>query len=299
MRFSYARMTSRNIGFVTPAEQARLRRATAFVCGAGGMGGSVLQCLVRAGVGGFEIADFDTFEISNLNRQVFASLRTIGRSKTVATAAALRDIQPALRLRTHGAEWRFRLAAILRRVDVVVNAADDVAASIQLYRSAAAAGVTVIDAYTSVLPSVYVTRPTDPRPETRLRFGTVDTPVPALTPRDVARARFMEMEHVLAHSSTLDHVDRAVLEDVLVGRRPRISFAPMVLTSGNLMAYEAIRILLGRDAEADCRGYFFNPYRPSIERQGSARLTASRRHRARAILRPLLARVLRSMSEAA
>ncbi|MEO0829496.1 MAG: ThiF family adenylyltransferase, partial [Pseudomonadota bacterium] len=40
MTFSYAEMTTRNIGFVTEAEQAKLREATVFVCGTGGMGGA-------------------------------------------------------------------------------------------------------------------------------------------------------------------------------------------------------------------------------------------------------------------
>src|SRR4029078_8161096 len=46
--FDYAEMTRRNIGFVTEAEQAKLRAARVFVCGTGGMGGACLQSLVRA-----------------------------------------------------------------------------------------------------------------------------------------------------------------------------------------------------------------------------------------------------------
>ena len=72
--FSYSEFITRNIGFVTAAEQERLRTARVFVCGAGGMGGACLQALVRAGVGAFGVADIDVFELSNLNRQVFADL---------------------------------------------------------------------------------------------------------------------------------------------------------------------------------------------------------------------------------
>jgi molybdopterin-synthase adenylyltransferase len=43
--FSYAEFTKRNIGFVTEAEQARLRQARVFVCGTGGMGGAALLAL--------------------------------------------------------------------------------------------------------------------------------------------------------------------------------------------------------------------------------------------------------------
>jgi tRNA A37 threonylcarbamoyladenosine dehydratase len=70
--FLYDEMTTRNAGFLTPAEQRTLHDARVFVCGVGGMGGAALQSLVRAGVGHFTLADMDVFETSNLNRQLFA-----------------------------------------------------------------------------------------------------------------------------------------------------------------------------------------------------------------------------------
>src|SRR5262250_339963 len=120
--FDYAEMTRRNIGFVSADEQARLRAGRVFVCGTGGMGGACLQSLVRAGVGAFEIADFDTFEVSNLNRQVFADAASLGRSKVEVTAERLRQIHPDVAVEVHGATWPASLRAILGRCRVVVNA---------------------------------------------------------------------------------------------------------------------------------------------------------------------------------
>lgn len=54
--FKYSEFTTRNIGFVTEAEQAKLRDATVFVCGTGGMGGACILGLVRAGIGKLIIA---------------------------------------------------------------------------------------------------------------------------------------------------------------------------------------------------------------------------------------------------
>ena len=45
-----------------------------------------------------------------------------------------------------------------------------------------------------------------------------------------------------------------------------MSFAPMVITTGNLMAYEALQAVMGRPSRTDHRGWFFNPYAPRIER---------------------------------
>jgi len=284
--FDYAEMTRRNLGFVTDQEQARLRAGRVFVCGAGGMGGACLQSLVRAGVGAVEIADPDVFETSNLNRQVFSSVPDLGQPKVEVTARRLREIHPGIDVVVHGADWVAHLDAILTRCPVVVNAMDDVAAGIRLYRGARAKA-TVIDAYTSTLPSVIVVGPGDPRPEERLCYPTVGVAPERWTPEMLMACRTAEIEHVLVHSSTADTLDTAVAAEIITGRRPRISFAPMVITTGNLMAYEVVAALCGRPAGADCRGWFLNPYRARIERPRPAPLAALRRAVVRRWLRRL------------
>jgi hypothetical protein len=275
--FDYAEMTKRNIGFVSEDEQRRLRSGRVFVCGTGGMGGACLQSLARVGVGAFEIADHDCFEVSNLNRQVFSSVPDLGQPKVQVTARRLREIQPDIDLTLHGVEWVSRLDEILPRCRVVVNAMDDVAAGIRLYRSARVHGATVIDAYSSTLPSVFVVRSSDPRPEERLSYPTVGVAPELFTPTMLSACRLAEIEHVLVHSSTADTIDMAIVGEIVAGQRPRISFAPMVITTGNLMAYEAVAALCGRVAGADHRGWFLNPYRGRIERPRSALVAALRR----------------------
>src|SRR5207248_700291 len=83
--FDYDAMTGRNIGFVTDSEQRLLRSGRVFICGVGGMGSAAAMSLARAGIGRFAIADFDCFETSNLNRQVFAFNDTLGADKTWVT----------------------------------------------------------------------------------------------------------------------------------------------------------------------------------------------------------------------
>jgi hypothetical protein len=45
-----------------------------------------------------------------------------------------------------------------------------------------------------------------------------------------------------------------------------MSYAPMVITTGMLMAYEALAIVLGQRTDTDYRGWFFNPYKGKVER---------------------------------
>jgi molybdopterin-synthase adenylyltransferase len=274
--FDYGAFTTRNVGFVTPAEQARLREGSIFVAGVGGMGGACVASLARAGVGRLAIADIDRFEISNLNRQVFANLDTVGQDKAAASAAALKRINPNLDLEVFGGEWVNRIDDIARRYPVIVNGCDDVAATVQLYRAARRAGATVIDAYAAPLPSVTLVRPGAPRPEDRLGYPTRGKAWDQLTVAETRGAFLKELEYVLTHSSAAFHVDLGAAAEMAAGKRSRMSFAPMVITTGNLMAYEALQMAMGRPSRTDHRGWFFNPYRLRVERPLPAPIAAAK-----------------------
>ena len=285
--FSYEEMTRRNLGFVTAAEQAQLRQTPVFVCGTGGMGGAALQVLARAGCTRLTIADFDRFEVSNLNRQVFATTATVGEVKAEATARALREINPKIEVRVLGGEWPGLLDGVLATTKLVINGMDDAAAMIHLYRRAHAHGATVVDAYSAPLPSVFVVRPADPRPEDRLGFPTRGTPWDRITEAQIRACRQAEALHVLVHSSSAQHFDLAIAAEILAGRRPRASFAPVVIGAGTLMATEALRIAMGRPGGADHRGVFYNPWTMRVERPRHAVIAAPLRWIARRRLESL------------
>jgi molybdopterin/thiamine biosynthesis adenylyltransferase len=97
--FDYATAFSRNIGWLTEAEQHALRSKRIAIAGMGGVGGFHLLTLVRLGVEKFNIADLDTFELANFNRQAGASLSTIDRPKVEVLAAMARDINPQADIR--------------------------------------------------------------------------------------------------------------------------------------------------------------------------------------------------------
>jgi molybdopterin/thiamine biosynthesis adenylyltransferase len=288
--FSYEEMTTRNRGFVSPDEQARLRAATIFIPGTGGMGGAALMALLRAGVGNFILGEVDTFEVSNLNRQLFASLDTVGRPKAEAARDAALRINPEVRIELLGAEWTAQLDRIAGAADVIVNGMDDAAAGVHLYRRAQALGRTVIDAYASPLPSVIVVRPGDPRPEERLGYPTVGVDWSAIDDGMRAECLVREIEYVLVHSSSHAHVDLEVAAEVAAGKRSRFSFSTMVTMAGTMMAEEAVHILLGRPGGTDCRGYFFNPHKVRVERPRSAPVAMVRRM----VVRRFMQRMMRA-----
>lgn len=97
--FSYADAFSRNIGWVTRAEQETLRGKRVAIAGMGGVGGVHLLTLVRLGIGAFNIADFDVFDVANFNRQIGANLSTVGKPKAAVLAAMAKDINPEVDIR--------------------------------------------------------------------------------------------------------------------------------------------------------------------------------------------------------
>lgn len=123
--FDYQSAFSRNIGWVTEAEQGSLKNKRVAIGGLGGVGGVHLLTLARLGIGKFSIADFDVFDIVNFNRQVGAAISTIGRPKLDVMAELLRDINPEVGLSIFPTGiQQDNMDAFLSGVDVYVDGLD-------------------------------------------------------------------------------------------------------------------------------------------------------------------------------
>lgn len=123
--FQYEQAFSRNIGWVTPAEQAILRGKRVAIAGGGGVGGVHLLTLARLGVSRFHIADFDTFDIVNFNRQVGAMMSTVGQPKAEVLARMARDINPEIDIKVFSeGVSKGNLGDFLDGVDLYVDALD-------------------------------------------------------------------------------------------------------------------------------------------------------------------------------
>lgn len=123
--FHYDTAFSRNIGWVTLEEQARLRGKRIAIAGMGGVGGFHLLTLARLGVGKFNIADLDTFEVANFNRQAGASMASVGRPKVEVLAEQARQINPEsdIRIFPEGVQAD-NLADFFKDVDLYVDGLD-------------------------------------------------------------------------------------------------------------------------------------------------------------------------------
>lgn len=87
----------RNYSMITREEQIKLRDIKVCVIGLGGLGGYIVEMVSRLGIGEITLVDGDVFEISNLNRQLLATMDTIGLSKASVAAKRVNDIDPDIR----------------------------------------------------------------------------------------------------------------------------------------------------------------------------------------------------------
>lgn len=123
--FRYDEAFARNIGWVTEAEQAALRGKRIAIAGVGGVGGVHLLSLARLGIGAFHVAEMDTFDLVNFNRQAGAMMSTLGRPKVEVMIEMARDINPELDIKVFGEGVNAgNLDAFLYGVDLYVDGLD-------------------------------------------------------------------------------------------------------------------------------------------------------------------------------
>lgn len=132
--FNYTEAFSRNLGWVTPEEQERLRSAKIAIGGAGGVGGIHLITLIRLGLTHFNLSDPDVFELKNFNRQYGADMNTLGQPKCEVMLKRALDINPHVqgKIFTQGIT-KDNVGEFLDGVDVYVDGLDIFAVDVREY----------------------------------------------------------------------------------------------------------------------------------------------------------------------
>ena len=111
----------------------KLQKAKVAIFGIGGVGSYVVEGLVRAGVGNFILVDKDEVSISNLNRQIIASTKTIGKSKVEVAKERILEINPKANVEIHKEFFMPDSKKILdSTISYIVDAVDTVTAKIEL-----------------------------------------------------------------------------------------------------------------------------------------------------------------------
>lgn len=91
----------RSSKLIQPAGLAKLQAAKVIVFGVGGVGGFVVESLVRSGIGAIDLVDHDVVSISNLNRQIVATHQTLNQLKVEAMKNRILSIHPLCKVNTY------------------------------------------------------------------------------------------------------------------------------------------------------------------------------------------------------
>ena len=257
--FNYTTAFSRNIGWLTRQEQGLLRQKRVAIAGLGGVGGVHLLTLCRLGIGKFHLADFDTFDLANFNRQAGATVGTLGQAKLEVMIQQAKDINPELEL-TGFADGitSSNLEEFLDGVDLYIDGLDFFAfeARQQVFAACAARGIPAITAAPLGMGAAvlnFLPGGMSFNDYFRLEDGTeADKPLRFLM--GLAPAR-LQMGYLIDPSA----VD-------LANRKGPSTIMACQLCAG-IAATEALKILLGRgQVHAAPWGVHFDAYRNRLER---------------------------------
>ena len=124
----------------------KLANSRVAVFGIGGVGGYTVEALIRSGLGNIDLIDDDKICLTNLNRQIFATRKTVGKYKVDAAEDRILDINPEVNVIKHNMFYTPETAEKIdfSKYDYVVDAIDTVVGKLEIIERAKKAGVPVI-----------------------------------------------------------------------------------------------------------------------------------------------------------
>lgn len=137
---------TRTVAVLGEAAIEKLRNSRVAVFGVGGVGSYTVEALARAGVGRIDLIDDDTFNVTNINRQLYATHKTIGQFKVDVARERILDINPECVVTVYKTFYLPENADVidLTQYDYIVDAIDTVAAKVELIVRANKAGTKII-----------------------------------------------------------------------------------------------------------------------------------------------------------
>lgn len=240
---------SRNIGILSEKEQKRLINSSVAIVGLGCTGCAVVEYLARAGVGRFILIDGDSFEETNINRQIYARSSNLGKNKSVAAKEAIQEINPEAHVIVHSKFLTPENAGnFLNNSDLIVNGVDDPFIMVVLHRAAKLLGITSIFIMSGCIPfqGVCTTIPGDNSLDYETFMGLPTSGKP-LTPYSEVRNNLFE---IVSKRRILSALKRGAIPGPWVNKRINEGWLPSFGPTSNITAIiaanEAIKVLIQR-----------------------------------------------------
>lgn len=137
-------MNERTIGLIGQANLNKIQQKSILIVGVGGVGGTALEALIRSGIKKITIIDNDTFEKSNLNRQILATTKTLNSEKTKIAQDRIKKINPEVEVISHQIFLTKENMNVLDNYDYIIDACDTIDTKISLIEYAKKKGIKII-----------------------------------------------------------------------------------------------------------------------------------------------------------
>lgn len=125
-------------------KQEKLGGAAVFIAGAGGLGSPAAYYLAAAGVGRLIICDNDEIDISNLNRQILHTTKSIGERKTESAARRLRELNPEIIIKPKDAFIKEDPSGLIEDADIIIDCLDNIEARYVINAYSIRTGVPIV-----------------------------------------------------------------------------------------------------------------------------------------------------------
>ncbi len=228
-------MFERTVSLIGNEAFSRLQNSHVIVFGVGGVGGYVVEALVRSGLGEITIVDNDVVSESNINRQIIALHSTVGKPKVQVLKERILDINPDCRVNALQAFFLPENSADFdfSKYDYVVDAIDTVTAKIEIIRKAKEAGVPVIS-------SMGTGNKLDPS-----KFQIADISKTSVCPLARVMRRELKARHISKVKVLFSTEESAgVVTDSSNGRHAPASIAFVPSVGGLMIAAEVVKDLM-------------------------------------------------------
>ena len=214
----------------------KLQQKHVAVFGLGGVGSYVVEGLVRAGIGKFTLIDFDKVDVSNINRQIIATKKTVGRYKVDVEEERIKVINPNANVITYkefvgNQNENVELFQQLKNVDYIVDAIDTVAAKIRIIEFANKNNINII----SVLGTGNKLNPTKLKLEDI--YNTKVCPLAKVIRKELRKRNIEKLDVVYSEEEPIKVPNNE--EKKVIGS---ISFVPSI--AGLMISYKVINNLI-------------------------------------------------------
>ena len=220
----------------------RLKRARVAVFGVGGVGGYAVEALARSGVGILDLIDNDEVCLTNLNRQIIATHKTIGKLKVEAAKERILEINPEAKVNIYNTFYMPDTAQTFdfTQYDYVIDAIDTVTGKLELVMQADKAGCPIIS-------SMGAGNKMDPTAfEVADIYKTSVCPLAKVMRKELKKRGIKKLKVVYSREQAMTSLRELQEEDAGTGRRSvpgSNAFVPSVV--GLIIAGEVIKDLIG------------------------------------------------------